>query len=89
MFSKFGEVVGMTLFPEVVLAREKGICYAALCLVSNWCAGLQESLSVKEILSIYEEKKDQIMKILDECIKAIPEKRNCKCANAFERGLLK
>ena len=88
MFYQFGEVVGMTLFPEVVLAREKGICYASLCLVSNWCTGLQDSLSVEEIVSIHEEKKDEIMKILDESIKKIPEERNCGCSKAFEKGKL-
>jgi 5'-methylthioadenosine phosphorylase len=35
-----GEVVGMTNCPEVALAREAGICYAAVALVTNWAAGV-------------------------------------------------
>ncbi len=35
-----GELVGMTLAPEVFLARELEMCYAALCYVSNYAEGI-------------------------------------------------
>lgn len=35
-----GDLVGMTNVPEVVLAREAGICYAAVAVVTNWAAGV-------------------------------------------------
>ncbi|HVX44966.1 MAG TPA: nucleoside-diphosphate kinase [Mycobacteriales bacterium] len=35
-----GDVIGMTNLPEVVLARESGLCYASLAVVSNPAAGL-------------------------------------------------
>jgi 5'-methylthioadenosine phosphorylase len=35
-----GDVVGMTGVPEVVLAREAGICYASIAIVTNWAAGV-------------------------------------------------
>lgn len=35
-----GDVVGMTGVPEVVLAREAGLCYASVALVTNMAAGL-------------------------------------------------
>lgn len=35
-----GDVIGMTNLPEVVLARESGLCYASLAVVSNLAAGL-------------------------------------------------
>ena len=34
------DVVGMTNVPEVALAREAGICYAAAAVVTNWAAGV-------------------------------------------------
>lgn len=37
-----GEMVGMTLVPEVFLARELEMCYAALCYVSNYAEGIIE-----------------------------------------------
>jgi 5'-methylthioadenosine phosphorylase len=35
-----GTIVGMTALPEVVLARELGLCYATIALVTNLGAGL-------------------------------------------------
>lgn len=46
------DVVGMTGMPETALARELEIDYAALCLVSNYAAGLGDSgreISLEEI----------------------------------------
>jgi len=41
MFRRLGaDVVGMTGVPEVVLAREAGICYACVAIVTNWAAGI-------------------------------------------------
>lgn len=43
MFARMGgEVVGMTSVPEVVLAKEAGICYASVGIVTNLCTGLSE-----------------------------------------------
>lgn len=33
-------LVGMTAMPEAALAREKGLCYASLCVVTNLAAGV-------------------------------------------------
>jgi purine nucleoside phosphorylase len=43
----------MTGYPEVVLAREAGIPYASIGVISNPAAGLaEEELSVEEIMAI-------------------------------------
>ncbi len=48
-----GDLVGMTGCPEVVLARELGIPYASVGVVSNLCAGMEDQpLSVAEIMEI-------------------------------------
>lgn len=47
------DVVGMTNVPEAVLAREAGLCYAALCIVCNWGAGMTENpLTHVEVLGV-------------------------------------
>ncbi|GGP18582.1 S-methyl-5'-thioinosine phosphorylase [Silvimonas iriomotensis] len=38
-----GDMVGMTGMPEAVLAREAGVPYATLAVVSNWAAGVNTS----------------------------------------------
>ncbi len=41
-----GDVVGMTNVTEAIFAREMGQCYAVLCLVSNYGAGLSSKKEV-------------------------------------------
>lgn len=41
-----GDVVGMTGVPEVGLARELGLHYAALAFSVNWAAGLEEKIEI-------------------------------------------
>lgn len=85
MLRNFAHVVGMTLVPEVILAREAGICYSSLCIVSNYAAGLQK-FSIEEIKKINEEMKPIVFKIIEECIKDVSEKRECKCRYAPHEG---
>ncbi len=87
-FSKFADIVGMTGTPEVVLAREMGICYTSLCLVSNMAAGLQNKLDADEIKSIYSEKKSIISKIIVNTIDSINNKRNCNCKSDLSKATL-
>jgi 5'-methylthioadenosine phosphorylase len=53
MFRRLGgDVVGMTGVPEAPLAREAGLCYAALAVVTNYAAGVtQEPLRHGQISS--------------------------------------
>ncbi|MEM2935524.1 MAG: S-methyl-5'-thioinosine phosphorylase, partial [Candidatus Thermoplasmatota archaeon] len=85
-FRNFADVVGMTLMPEAALTREMQICYASICLVSNYAAGIQKRLIAKEIKEKVNEKREYLMEILNECIKKIPEKRSCECKKAIEEG---
>ncbi len=87
-FSKCADIVGMTGFPEVVLAREKGMCFAKLCIVCNMAAGLQNKLDADEISSIYSEKKSIISKILVKTIDSIDNKRNCNCKSDLSKATL-
>jgi 5'-methylthioadenosine phosphorylase len=49
MFKKLGgDVVGMTAVPELVLAREKDLCFAAVGFSVNWAAGIEEKVQFVE-----------------------------------------
>jgi 5'-methylthioadenosine phosphorylase len=88
-FSKFADVVGMTGVPEIVLARERGICYASLCVVCNMAAGLQSKLTADDIKTLYNEKEPVISKILKSTIESLDDKRrNCSCKDALSKASL-
>lgn len=67
-----GTVVGMTGVPEVTLAAEKGLRYAALSLIVNPAAGLSdEVITIDEIDKIIKNSGEKVIKILDESIRLL------------------
>jgi 5'-methylthioadenosine phosphorylase len=87
MFRRLGcDIVGMTGFPEAVLARELDMCYATICYVSNMAAGIQECLSMHS--DTFERISPILMKILTDTVKALPSERGfqCNCAHALRNA---
>ncbi len=81
MFRLLGaDVVGMTGCPEAALARELGLCYASLCIVSNMAAGMQNRITSREVSDIALVKRETVMRILGETIRNIPLDRSCSCS---------
>jgi 5'-methylthioadenosine phosphorylase len=62
VFRSFGaDVVGMTGVPEVVLAREAGLCYASAAVVTNWAAGIaSEPLDSDEVAEVMRANMDRL-----------------------------
>lgn len=74
-----GDVVGMTVATEATLAREAGLCYAALCLVTNMAAGMQSIVTAEEVAEIMSRAKHKVLKSLEEAVALIPAERKCSC----------
>jgi 5'-methylthioadenosine phosphorylase len=79
MFAHWGgDVVGMTGAPEVVIAREMGLCYGALAILSNYAAGIvDEPLSHEYVVRCVSERRQQIHDVLAGAVALIPEARTC------------
>jgi 5'-methylthioadenosine phosphorylase len=88
LYAMVADIVGMTLAPEVILAREKGICFASLCLVCNMAAGLQKRLPAGEIASLYKKKEPVLSKLLKLTIQSLDEKHQCQCAGDVSKATL-
>lgn len=64
-----GDLVGMTGYPEVALAREAGIPYASIGVISNWAAGLSpEPLSISDILGVIEHTGDRLYRLISRTV---------------------
>ncbi len=81
MFAQWGaDVVGMTGVPEVVLAREAGLCYASLCLVTNFAAGISPTpLSHQEVTDLMDERIDAVNALLAAAIARAVDVPDCPC----------
>jgi purine nucleoside phosphorylase len=88
LYGTVADIVGMTLAPEVVLAREKGMCFISLCLVCNMAAGLQQRLPADEITALYKKKEPLITKILQLTIQSLDEKLSCTCPSDVSQATL-
>jgi 5'-methylthioadenosine phosphorylase len=88
LYSTVADIVGMTLVPEVVLAREKSLCFVSLCLVCNMAAGLQNRLSADEIAVVYKKKQPVISKLLRLTIQSLNEKLSCPCPSDISKARL-
>jgi len=87
MFQKMGgDVVGMTNVPEVVLAKELGLCYAAVGIITNWCTGLGEELDKEEILAAVERNKSFITNLFIKVfVQGNLSQEHCLCTKSLMR----
>lgn len=85
MFAQLGaDVVGMTGVPEVVLAREAGLCYATVCVVSNWAAGISDApITHEEVVAIMDERRPTLLGLLHRVITALAADPECSCQRPF------
>lgn len=77
-------VIGMTGYPEVVLARELGLCYAAFGLVTDYDAGLAgapdvQPVSHDEVLRVFAANIDRVRGLLTDVVASLPEVAGCRC----------
>lgn len=75
-----GDVVGMTGLPEVVLARELGLCYCTLALVTNFAAGIsKEVLTHQEVLDVMASNAAHLRALLMTTVPKLTDAGHCRC----------
>ncbi len=80
------EVINMTQYPEAYLARELGICYAAIALITDYDTGVEgegvEPVTQAEVFGFFKSNLDRVRALLFDVIAAVPDKRTCNCGDA-------
>ena len=84
MFRAWGaDLVGMTAYPEAALARELGLCYASVCVVTNLAAGMTASpVSHAEVEAEMARQGERLRELLLAAAQALPEDRTCACSQS-------
>jgi 5'-methylthioadenosine phosphorylase len=84
-----GAVVGMTAVPEATLARERGLCYASLCLVTNPAAGVAEArVDAERIRAVAREMAPRALAVALDAAARLPAAKGCACARALDAARL-
>ena len=90
-FSAAGwSVVNMTQYPEAALARELGMCYSGLALVTDYDAGVEraEAVTMETVFRVLAENIERVKGVLLRAIPAIPSDLGCDCgAGALDPGM--
>jgi 5'-methylthioadenosine phosphorylase len=84
MFQRLGaDLVGMTSVPEVVLARELGMCYASIGMVTNEAAGISSHpLTHAEVMESMKELGVKVAQLIQATFELEDPSQNCLCASA-------
>jgi 5'-methylthioadenosine phosphorylase len=93
-FTKNGwDIINMTQFPEVVLARELEICYLNISVVTDYDVGIVAGGKVKPVtqeivVKTFTENIDRLKKVIKLIIENLPDKRHCECGEALKSARL-
>lgn len=83
------DIIGMTLIPECVLAREAEICYISLSTITDYDVWTEEPVNSKEIIKTLRDNVSKTKQVLVEIISRIPyERKRCSCGHSLENSLL-
>ena len=90
LFSAMGaQVINMTQYPEVALAREKEMCYAGIGMVTDYDAGLDGvngivPVSHAEVARTFANNIEKVKRLIYGLIPEVPQKRTCACREALK-----
>lgn len=87
-------VIGMTTIPEAKLAREAGICYATLCMITDYDVWheTEEDVSVEAVIANVRVNTVRARKTIENALQAIDiDKTDCSCyggKSAIEEAIM-
>ncbi len=93
-FSSAGwEVINMTQYPELILARELELCYVNISLITDYDTGLEgmpdvEPVSVAGVVEVFNKNNARVRDLLLRLIPRIPRERSCICARALSGAVI-
>jgi len=87
LFRNWGaDIIGMTLYPECVLAREAELCYACVAMITDFDVWAEKPVSTVEILKTVKKNIENFKKLVFHAIKMTPRQRECECAEALKEA---
>ncbi|MGQ0847375.1 MAG: S-methyl-5'-thioadenosine phosphorylase, partial [Sporichthyaceae bacterium] len=72
-------IIGMTGQPEAALARELGLCYTSVALVTDLDAGIEtgEGVTMEEVLAVFAANIPRLRNVMFDVIAGLPAERAC------------
>ena len=83
-FRGFADVIGMTLVPEVTLARERATCYVCLAMVTDFDVWAERPVAAQEIVATMHRNADRMRAVLARLLPRLATVPECACAHALD-----
>jgi len=91
LYRKWGvDVIGMTNVTEAKLAREAGLCYSTLALVTDFdCWHIEEEpVTLEAVLEIMHKNVDRAQKVINELVPILKNIEPCGCSEASKHAVV-
>ena len=82
------DIIGMTIYPECVLAREAELCYVPISMVTDYDVWAEKPVSTKEVVKTMSKNNENFKKLIMEAIPQIPETKDCECGSALKDAFI-
>jgi 5'-methylthioadenosine phosphorylase len=87
------QIINMTQYPEVVLARELEMCYVNIALVTDYDAGLEgdpsvAAVNVADVISVMGSNNERVRNLILTLIERLPAERSCSCGQTMGRAFV-
>jgi 5'-methylthioadenosine phosphorylase len=83
-FRTFADVIGMTLVPEVTLARERALCYVCLAMVTDYDVWAERPVEAREIVETMQRNVERMGRLLSRYLPRLATPPSCACAHALD-----
>jgi len=81
------DVVGMTLVPESVLAREAEICYVSIAMATDYDCWKDHAVSMNDVIKTVKKNQENSKKLLTYLIPKININEDCSCHHALKDAI--
>ncbi len=85
MYRNFADIIGMTVVPECQLAREMGMCYCSLAMVTDYDVWKDRPVELSTVLKTMSENLHKVSALLEAVLPRLSS-RDCGCAAAAEQA---
>ncbi len=83
-FRGFADIIGMTLVPEVTLARERALCYGLLAMVTDYDVWADHPVEAHEIVRVMHANVARMQNVVGALLPRLDAPRTCECSHALD-----
>lgn len=84
------DVINMSTVPECVLAREAGICYAVVCMSTDYDCFLEDrpAVNIQEVLKVFKNNAEKVTQLIIKVMPKIKDNPECYCRTDIKGAII-